>query len=714
MRSLLLIGALLAVAGAMPLPEAGTTPANAVTYEQAERVALNRAQREWPGARPGTVVPYVDESGAAAAWMFHFRVDGKPMGEYDEVADEVLAGRSGIGPNTDLRRWTSPYAHILVSARVDRAPVVRLGYGASEFYAIGRRGLEAARVRLGSSARLGRMYFVYPATYLEFTNDAGARVVYSTHFERNWQSREEFAGYVRDGLAGMVAAHGEDLPALVEYHSPAWQRELAGSYGPFVEVFVPDAGRAPFYDWSYGCTPTSAAMVMGYIDRTQDFGLIVDNTYQRHDGVEGETDYQIPNVQRECAIAMHTDTLSGGTTTNNIAPGLRQVAAENGYTWEVLGADGALWNDYCWDTIVAQIDSGRAHVWSATWEIHSLACYGYRTDDQYVYVHNTWWQPAEWWAHAPATPNWAHVGSPNPTGGDPHKLEVTYPRGDTLYNSTGRGEVVYVGDTVNVRWNNFGTPATTVAIDVSTNGGRDWTEIEPGTADDGQWEWVIQPSIPTCDSVRLRLRQYDGSTHVSGDGSFGNFRVLREPLPPQQLAPPNGLPIMNPPIVLAVDSANPRIDSIEFKVAQGVDTVWRQLGLAPSCPLPDSIFRYNRTYKWLVRGHNQYGWGPWSAVWSFRTLFGGIEESPAGQPAGSSVAGGVRRIASGSVVLAVGRPEAGTVTIYDAAGNLIAEVTAAAGRATWGLADRAGRQVGAGIYLYRSPGGRVGKFVLVD
>ena len=130
-KMLLAVVSVSVLALALPMPEAGLTPPNAVPFDQIQRVALNRAAAEYPGSRLGTVVPYVDENGQTVAYMFHFRTDGKPMPGYEQVADEVLAGRQTIGPNTDLTHWTSPYAHVFVSARSDWSPVLSFGYARS-------------------------------------------------------------------------------------------------------------------------------------------------------------------------------------------------------------------------------------------------------------------------------------------------------------------------------------------------------------------------------------------------------------------------------------------------------------------------------------------------------------------------------------------------------------------------------------------------------
>jgi hypothetical protein len=711
--------ALFFLAVAMPMPETGTTPPNAVPFETARNVALTWAANEFPGAKLGTAIPYVDENGNTVAWMFHFRTDGKAFPDYSRIAADVQAERQTLTANTDLSRWRSKYSHVLVSARRDRAPVIRFGYGTSEYYAIAATALARARQTLGPDARLSRVYFVSPSTYLEFENPAGKSTVLSEHFERTWQSREAFTGYVTQARAQIRQQYPGEEEAAARYENGRWDHAFDSRLGRLSETFVPNYGLAPFYDWSYGCTPTSGAMVCGYVDRFQKSGRLVDWFYQRYDAVEGENDWQIPNVQLECAIEMRTDTSYGGTSINNIANGLFQVGYDNGYTaWSVTNTVGNTGNDWAWSTITSQVNAGHAMIWSALWEAHSLACFGYRTEDKYVYVHNTWWTPAEWWAHSGG--DVSHVAAVTPDAGDQHDIRMTYPLGDTFYNSTGRGEILYVGDTCRIAWES-GTPGSSVDIDVSTDGGSNWETAAAGVADSGAYHWYIPSSIPTCDSVRLRVSQYSGSILTSADGTIGCFHTLREPVPPPQIAPPNGLPIRsdNLPVVLEVDSVKAACDSIHFKLVQGVDTLLEQNGTSAHCSLPDSLLQLNKIYKWIVRGYNQWGWGNWSTAWSFRIVAVGVEEEKPIAVAPVFSVPAVNRLTSGSVQFDVrAAAPVSRLIVYDALGNVVRElVVAQPSRVTWDMTDAAGKKLAAGLYFARLTGGATqptSKLVLLD
>jgi hypothetical protein len=358
-------------------------------------------------------------------------------------------------------------------------------------------------------------------------------------------------------------------------------------------------------------------------------------------------------------------------------------------------------------------------VWSSAWAQHSLACFGYRTEDKFVYVHNTWWAPAEWRAHS--GDDASHVAAVSPDEGDEHNIRLTYPLGDTFYNSTGRGEVLYAGDTCRITWES-GTPGTSVDIDLSIDGGRNWEALAAGVADSGAYHWYIPSSTPSRDSVRLRLSQYNGSTLTSADGSFGCFRLVHgPPVPPPQIAPPNGLPIRSDslPVVLVVDSVKAACDSIHFRVVQSTDTVLEQNGTTAHCLVPDSLLQMNKVYKWIVRGRNQWGWGPWSTAWSFRVLPVGIEEAKPSSVVPAFSAPALNRLGSGSVLFDVRMAVPGSkLIVYDALGNVVRELAVVQpSRLTWDMTDAAGRKLAAGLYFARLAGGATqptAKLVLLD
>ncbi len=682
---------------AMAFPEAGSPPPNLVPFETIKELAWRKAQAEWPGCRLGTVVPYVDEEGQTVAYMFHFRTDGKEFPDYEQVVKDILFEREQLTVNTDLTSWRSKYSHLLISSRYDQTPIVNYGYGTSEFYAVAPEGLKRAKAVLGEDAYLSRIYFILPVTFLEFANSKNERIIFSDHFEQVFPSRNSFRSYIAEQKRN-IRLEEKELDLAQAIHRQEWAEVLNRDFTKFEAVYVPNAEKAPFYDWSYGCTPSAAAMVLGYIDRTQEYGRLVDWFWTRWDMVEGEWDKQIPNVQRECAIRMNTDTTRGATNINAIAPGLWLVAWDNGYTFDVTHNIGTPANDWAWETIVNEINNGYAFVWSATWQIHSLAAFGYRTPDKDLYVHNTWWRPADWWHYS--GPDNSHVGSPHPGGGSPFKLELLYPLGDTLYNSFGRGETLFIGDTVEVLWDNFGNPAHWVAIDLSLDAGKTWSLLD-SVPDSGIYKWFINPELPAGDSFRLRLRQYYNGVLTSGDGSFGCFKLIRGALPPKYLAPPNGQQIFSPPVVLLVDSTRTDLDSFSFRMIYGAgDTIWREVTTVPRCSLPDTLFTYGKSYKWVCKGFNKFGWGEFGSTWSFWVRFNpGVAEKPGLAISNFQIlSSNIRRLKSGGISIQAGKQMG--LAIYDVSGTRVRTLSGGNSEPLfWDYRDENGKLVPAGIYF---------------
>ncbi|HDQ98886.1 MAG TPA: hypothetical protein ENN51_01165 [candidate division WOR-3 bacterium] len=710
--TLVLLSSLVA---ALPMPEAGVPPPEAVRFEVARDLARRKAAAEWPQARLGEAVPYLDEEGRTAAWFFQFRTDGRSLPGYDGVAEEVRAERELLGPNTDLTARESRYAFVLVSARYDRAPIIAWGLGVSEYYAVGRELQARAAELLGADVALTRLYFDWPRVNFEF-GAAGRNVVLSARGERSWRSRADYRAELAARHEAAAARYGYDESVMAEVHRRRWDDYLERDFTDFADVFVPQHQRAPFYDWSYGCTPTSGGMVCGYIDRVREFGRLVDYNFARWELVVSNFTWQIPNAQRECAIAMNTDTVNtGGTNVSWIGPGLKRVIENNGYSCNMVSVLGGSHNDWAWNTVTSEIDRGNAMVWSALWEQHSLAAFGYRTPDKDIYVHNTWWQPAAWWHYS--GPDWSYVDSPTVSGGSAYKLALTWPLGDTFYNSTGRGEVLQVGDTAHVTWDNHGNPATRVDIEISHNRGRNWTALATNLPDNGRYAWFVDSTTAASDSVRLRLKQYQGSTLTSADGSFGDFKLVRQPLPPLSLAPPNGRQLFEGGVVLLVDTTRADIDSFEFRLMQSTDTIWRWKADVPYCSLPDSLFTFGRSYKWVSRGRNNFGWGEWGTPWSFWCRFqAGVAEEEPGAPETSLrvTAVGARgtgvRFALGAV-----RSDARLV-LYDALGGRVGAL-APAPEVVWDGRDANGRLLPAGLYFARLEDAgitRTVRFLLVE
>jgi len=110
-----------------------------------------------------------------------------------------------------------------------------------------------------------------------------------------------------------------------------WQQFLVnGETMSRSEVWIEGEDKMPFYEWSYGCTPTSGAMLMAWWDHHKGMGRLISNHYERGDHVEHDRDYHVPTIQQEMASAMGTDD-TGTTYLGDVIDAYYQVVENHGY-----------------------------------------------------------------------------------------------------------------------------------------------------------------------------------------------------------------------------------------------------------------------------------------------------------------------------------------------------------------------------------------------
>ncbi len=162
----------------------------------------------------------------------------------------------------------------------------------------------------------------------------------------------------------------------------------------------------PAYLWSYGCSPTASAMILGYWDK-KGYGRLIDYYFDHYDVVLNDTVYNVPNVQRELAIYMNADTTTGYTDWAPISTGTQDCAnMGNGYSfvsewlYDTIVYDTACAYDTAYMYLKQEIDAGRPVHWAVGNYLdpygriieHSTCAVGYQVSgaDTFVILHNTW------------------------------------------------------------------------------------------------------------------------------------------------------------------------------------------------------------------------------------------------------------------------------------------------------------------------------------
>lgn len=507
-----------------------------------ERIALRNAKALWGEVSPAPPVVYYGLDDEPIAYGFVF-AKGSRFPDHKEILMEVERNRR---EGRIREMWGEKrYYKMVVSARRDMPPIPVYGQGLLESYVLAHKFKEEAEKALRKKGvSLAKIYYITPLEKWYAYTDGRDTVYIRLYPPKRVYTQKEFNDLVRLPLLRQLSVkRGIEAP-----FKKLWDDMERG-----LKVLQPDThliyryDLVPYYDWSYGCSPTAAAMLLGYWDNlgnegfSPPFSNFVDYYFQRWDGVQWETDYQVPNLQRELALAMHTDSTTGGTWIENIGPGIQAVADANGYDFNVspaYGGDSS--NNWLWDLIVNEIDGNRPFEWGVMLASvgHSLTGVGY-TDDNYVAVHNTWYPPLDYWYYNQwydGTPaQFTTINTVTPGGSYGYSIKLTSPLGDTFYNSDGWGEVWNAGETYEITWTgDLGIGYA--SIDYSINGGLSWRPIIDSTENTGSYLWDIT-DYAVSNRARVRVRVYSGDTLMGADGSKGNFTILGTPVPGIRVTP---------------------------------------------------------------------------------------------------------------------------------------------------------------------------------
>ena len=391
------------------IPFANTDIKGKVEMEIVNQTASLHSRIIWGKVAKGPAIPLSDLKGNILAYEISFSIKHATFPSYEEIMQSVQRGRelieegyvwgnkALINRGRRLKWGVDDYRTIVISARYNIYPILEYSTGLSRFYTIGDLAKGKAGYILGTTdIRLTKIYYAgYLDKWLEFTANDGRRILIDS-FSLEAHMPEKIL------VEQPKQIEGKDF--IVQKNREAWGKVKSGI--PII-TDVAGAGRirsVPFYDWSYGCSPTASAMILGFYDK-RGYDRLIDYYFRRWDPIEVEWDYNVPNVQQELAIAMNTNLETGSTEWDNIAPGNKYVTNNiNGYGFESTRSTWAnLSNNFHWNLIRKEINAGRPFHWGVGWYYrynrqisHSVAAVGY-TDDHYVIVHNTWDTQEHYW-----------------------------------------------------------------------------------------------------------------------------------------------------------------------------------------------------------------------------------------------------------------------------------------------------------------------------
>ena len=489
-----------------------------VELHQLQQIADQNAEHMWGIVSASEPIPYYANDDQIVAYRFNYAI-GKSFPAAQNLIDDCYQNK--IEQNRDAQWGVGKYGEIMLSARTNMPVILEHSKSLSSEYALGYELELLAQENLGNNYNLDKIYlFARKEQWFKLSNNNKEIYVRLYPFSQVIM-RTEFEGMMLD----------RDFFCETGDFEQQWTDQLSGNIrSERSETYIPDEDLCPFYDWSYGCSPTAAAMLLAWwdnrsISESDNYAKLVDYHFRRWDNIQGsgEWDLHVPNLQEELAIAMETDS-SGGTSGSKINDGIEDVCNDiNGYNFsssrDVIGSTWAHFTD-----IVDEIDAGRPVIVNEP--THSNCCVGYDYSAEEVIVHETHFE-ALFYLSRSLIDDYVDVV---PGGSSGLAIKLTEPVGNTWYETEGGGEEYIANLVYDITWDSDSSAGSYVNLYISTDHGEDGTfsTIVSGTDNDGVYEWHI-PDTYDSEDCRIMARLYTSSgTFAGADGSFGDFTILPE------------------------------------------------------------------------------------------------------------------------------------------------------------------------------------------
>ncbi|MEO0227580.1 MAG: hypothetical protein ABIL70_05975 [candidate division WOR-3 bacterium] len=421
--------------------------------------------------------------------------------------------------------------NIVLGARYNCSPVFEISQNLPNYYTKLDKAKSKTEERLNTTLEFDRIYYFGPHDeYFCFRNNE-EKILVNTYSLMSYNKKEFFENFKK-----------VENPESEKFLKNKWDKYL-NQTGFFRDTVMNYVDSVPFIDWVYGCSPTAASMILWYWD-PRGYGRLVDYFFTHWDNPEGEWN-ECANVNRELAIRMNTDTLTGGTTINNIGPGIMLTCnTNNGYSFSCqTSSQGGSWNQFQFSWIKTEIDNQRPCHWNVLHYQgdpnfnHSVTAVGYAygssLPDTFIIVHDTWTIDEPWWplwTYANGYQSYDYVVTVIPGGANSNNVLLDFPIGGDVYSIP----TLFANLKYKIRWTSMGSEIDHIKMwwSKGVNGesydSLYWHLIGGYLPNTGEYIWTVPISALSC-SIRVNIAGLDVFDYRYGaDGSFGRS-IVRSP-----------------------------------------------------------------------------------------------------------------------------------------------------------------------------------------
>ncbi len=490
-----------------------------ITFNDVKKIADHYANEFYGDVYPDTPTPYYGPNDEIIAYQFNYSIGRKFPGKEKLMEECNKAFEKG---NRDEGWGDENYANMVFGAN-SRMPVFIEGSkGLSKQYALGIKLKQTALEELGEEFFLDKTYYFGMAEvwfcfakgnikkYIKL--EPYITILDETAYKEHIQKINYF--WQRDNF-------DEDWTKFLKYKDPV----KSGT------VFIPGSETQfiPYLSWSYGCTPTAAAMLMAWWDNYHDFSNLVKYYMDRWDPIQNQTDYHVPKTQKALASWMGTDS-EGETMRYNICDGMQDFVQSRGYSCSTDSHYAFYWSvETLFDDVKGEINGNKPLLVSISH--HTITGVGYNNNNKTVYVHDPNYPSLRYITRSQLEGTyWITISNNYSIIG-----ELDSPHGGLGWQSNGAGgETLKSNDFYEIKWTSINDTSTYTKLYYSDEGGtypEHWFPISEYTENDGSYIWHV-PEINngTGDSTynaRVKIEIYDQSNQMlAGDGSYGDFSIF--------------------------------------------------------------------------------------------------------------------------------------------------------------------------------------------
>ena len=490
-----------------------------ISLEKLKNLADRNADELWGKCYRAEPIPYYGPDDEIIAYHFNYSLDGDfpDKNELIESCDKAFtegSRKSGWGDDH--------FANMVIGAKPYMPVFIEYGKCLSPQFALGKQIERAAEREMGTGFEVDKIYYLglVEVWYCIKKNSEKIYINIDPIFKK--KTENEFREFISQ----------KDYFWQRDIFDDDWQKFYTDKETMSrSNVWIPGKEYMPFLEWHYGCTPTSAAMLLAWYDNYHGFGNLIDYHYSSTDYIQdppNHIDPHVPRTQYDLKEAMDTDG-EGSTSRGDICPGYIEVVEDRGYDcssdghWAFWWTVGSLFDD-----VKESINANKpCHI---SIEEHSIIGVGYCSSPAKVHTHD---------------PNRSSIRTitrsmlegqywVNITNNYGSKIQISSPNGNLGWKDNSPEEQLFSNDMWEITWNGNYEPDTYCKIYYHINGGStldEWTLITANTSNDGSYDWLV-PVINDpyygdhSDACRVKIELYNSSNEIIAmDGSYGNFAI---------------------------------------------------------------------------------------------------------------------------------------------------------------------------------------------